>query len=251
MIITRDELNKIKELNKLNDSSTLLKIIQSAEEFGVIDGRKERQEANTIALRKVLTDCGLEVEGMGFGDMLYELRKTIKDSEDETSKEPKVLDVDGVEIKPGDKVYRRDEIPSLDGTFAGVVESVFADNGPRNKPWVRYKTGGWIAYSPSTFISMEIGRSYRDWLNNYRYKKGHDTLNINVDRMSGEINLSYKEYNLAGTVEEIAQALKLANKLKELKISLDDDHISIPINKVEKDFKTFLEEEIEKNEQRV
>lgn len=110
---------------------------------------------------------------------------------------------------------------------------------------------GWIAYSPSTFISMEIARPYCDWLNNQRYKKGHDTLEINVDRMSGEINLSYKEYNIAGTVEEIAQALKLANKLKELKISLNDDRISIPINKVEKDFKTFLNEEIEKNEQRM
>ena len=110
---------------------------------------------------------------------------------------------------------------------------------------------GWIAYSPSTFISMEIGRTCRDWLNNHRYKKGHDTLEINVDRISGEINLLYKEYNVAGTVEEIAQALELVNKLKELKISLDDDHISIPINKVEKDFKTFLEEEIEKNEQRM
>lgn len=110
---------------------------------------------------------------------------------------------------------------------------------------------GWIAYSPSTLISMEIARTYHDWLNNYRYEKGHDTLDINVDRISGEINLLYKEYNIASTVEEIAQALKLANKLKELKISLDDDHISIPINKVEKDFKTFLEEEIEKNEQRM
>lgn len=110
---------------------------------------------------------------------------------------------------------------------------------------------GWIAYSPSTFISMEVARPYCDWLNNHRYKKGHDTLEINVDRMSGEINLSYKEYSVAGTVEEIAEALKLANKLKELKISLDDDHISIPINKVEKDFKTFLKEEAEKNEQRM
>ena len=72
-MITRDELNEL----KIN--SPLLEIIQSAEEFGVIDGRKERQEANTIALRKVLTDYGLEVEGMGFGDILYELRKIMKD----------------------------------------------------------------------------------------------------------------------------------------------------------------------------
>ena len=147
-MITRDELNKIKELNKLKASSTLLEIIQSAEEFGIIDGRKERQEANTIALRKVLTDCGLEVEGMGFGDMLYELRKTMKNREGEISKEPKVLDVDGVEIKPGDKVYHSDKIPSFDGsTFAGVVRSVHTDNCPNHlegsNPWVRYQRGGW------------------------------------------------------------------------------------------------------------
>lgn len=137
-MITRDELNKLKDI------SALLKIIQSAEEFGAIDGRKERQEANTIALRKVLTDCGLEVEGMGFGDMLYELRKIMKDR---ASKEPKVLDADGVEIKPGDKLYHNEKILSLNGTFADVVRSVHADNCPNplegNKPWVRYEKGGW------------------------------------------------------------------------------------------------------------
>lgn len=146
-MITRNELNKIKELNKLKANDTLLEVIQSAEEFGVIDGRKERQEANTIALRKVLTDCGLEVEGMGFGDMLYKLRKAMKDRKGETPKEPKVLDVDGVEIKPGDKLYLSDKIPFLEGTFTGVVKSVHADNCPNplegNKPWVRYETGGW------------------------------------------------------------------------------------------------------------
>ena len=148
MIITRDELNKIKELSKLKTNGTLLEVIRSAEELGVIDGRKERQEANTIALRKVLTDCGLKVEGMGFGDMLYELRKTLKHREGETPKEPKVLDADGVEIKPGDKLYYGDKSFNS-GIFAGVVESVHANNCPnpleRNKPWVRYDTcdRGW------------------------------------------------------------------------------------------------------------
>lgn len=42
MIITRDELNKIKELNKLKDSSTLLKIIQSAEECVTIKPTERR-----------------------------------------------------------------------------------------------------------------------------------------------------------------------------------------------------------------
>ena len=142
-MITRNELNKIKELSKFKTNGTLLEVIQSAEEFGAIDGRKERQEANTIALRKVLADCGLEVEGMGFGDMLYEVRKIMKDR---ASKEPKVLDADGVEIKPGDKLYHSNKIPSLDGTFADVVRSVHVGNCPNhlegNKPWVRYERGG-------------------------------------------------------------------------------------------------------------
>lgn len=145
-MITRNELNKIKELSKLKTNGTLLEVIQSAEEFGAIDGQKERQEANTIALRKVLTDCGFEVEGMGFGDMLYELRKTMKDREGKASKGPKILDGDGVEIKLGDKLYYGDKSFSP-GICAGVVRSVHTDNCPShlegNNPWVSYKTGGW------------------------------------------------------------------------------------------------------------
>lgn len=146
-MINRQEFDKIKEKLERNKRPSLLEIIQSAEEFGAIDGRRERQEANTTALRKVLTDCGFKVQGMGFGDMLYELRKAMEGGESEAPKQPKVLDADGVEIKPGDELYRSDKIPSLVGTLAGVVKSVHADNCPNplegNKPWVRYEEGGW------------------------------------------------------------------------------------------------------------
>lgn len=128
------------------DNERLLEIIQSAEEFGAIDGRRERQEANTTALRKVLTDCGFKVQGMGFGDMLYELRKAMEGGESEAPKQPKVLDADGVEIKPGDELYYKDKKPFIDGKFAGIAKELHADNCPNplegNKPWVRYEKGG-------------------------------------------------------------------------------------------------------------
>ena len=130
-MINRQEFDKIKEKIKRNndelcwinifidecpttckqDNERLLEIIQSAEEFGAVDGRKERQKANTTALRKVLTDCGFKVQGMGFGDMLYELRKAMEGGESESPKQPKVLDADGVEIKPGDELYYNDKTP--------------------------------------------------------------------------------------------------------------------------------------------
>ena len=129
------------------DNERLLEIIQSAEEFGAIDGRKERQEANTTALRKVLTDCGFKVQGMGFGDMLYELRKAMEGGESESPKQPKVLDADGVEIKPGDELYYNDKNPIVKGKFAGIAKELHTDECPNpwrgNRPWVRYEEGGW------------------------------------------------------------------------------------------------------------
>lgn len=128
------------------DNERLLEIIQYAEEFGAIDGRRERQEANTIALRKVLTDCGFKVQGMGFGDMLYELRKALEDGESEAPVQSKVLDADGIEIKPGETLYYIDET-ILCGKMR-VIKSVNTKKAPNNschdgKPWVEFTNGGW------------------------------------------------------------------------------------------------------------
>lgn len=61
--------------------------------------------------------------------------------------QPKVLDADGVEIKPGDELYYNDKDPIVKGKFAGIVKSAHADNCPnplkKNSPWVRYKEDGW------------------------------------------------------------------------------------------------------------
>ena len=136
-----------KSITSKKDNKRLLEIIQSAEEFGAIDGRKERQEANTTALRKVLTDCGFKVQGMGFGDMLYKLRKAMEGGESEAPIQPKVLDADGIEIKPGDELYYNDKNPIVKGKFAGIAKELHTDECQNpwggNRPWVRYEEGGW------------------------------------------------------------------------------------------------------------
>ena len=158
-MINRQELNKIKEKLERKkdepcwinifvdedrttferDNERLLEIIKSAEEFGSIDGRKERQEANTTALHKVLTDCGMDIPiEYGFGYMLYRLKTVM----DHIPNEPKVLDADLVEIKPGDELYYTANT-FLDGKKPRIIESVHTEKNPGggNEPWVRFHSG--------------------------------------------------------------------------------------------------------------
>ena len=61
--------------------------------------------------------------------------------------QPKVLDADGIEIKPGDELYYKDKKPFIDGKFAGIAKELHTDECPNlwegNEPWVRYEEGGW------------------------------------------------------------------------------------------------------------
>lgn len=61
--------------------------------------------------------------------------------------QPKVLDADGIEIKPGDELYYKDKKPFIDGKFAGIAKELHTDECPNlwegNRPWVRYEEGGW------------------------------------------------------------------------------------------------------------
>lgn len=60
--------------------------------------------------------------------------------------QPKVLDADGIEIKPGDELYYKDKKPFIDGKFAGIAKELHTDECPNpwegNRPWVRYEEGG-------------------------------------------------------------------------------------------------------------
>lgn len=77
----------------------------------------------------------------------HSLTEVLEAAEAYKEEQPKVLDADGVEIKPGDELYYNDKDPIVKGKFAGIVKSAHAENCPnplkKNSPWVRYKEGGW------------------------------------------------------------------------------------------------------------
>ena len=87
----------------------------------------------------------------------------------------------------------------------------------------------WIGYGPSTRVEMEVGSQYRDWLGNTRQNRGHDTLSIRVERMSGELWLRCGEHEVEGTVEEIERAVALVGRLRRLGIEVGRTEIRVPI----------------------
>ena len=91
----------------------------------------------------------------------------------------------------------------------------------------------WIGYGPSVTVSMEVGNRYRDWLGNHRQSKGHSTLDIRVDRMSGTLSLYLDGHKVEGTVEEIEAAMTLAERLRGLGVELGDGTITVPLPKSE------------------
>lgn len=91
----------------------------------------------------------------------------------------------------------------------------------------------WIGYGPSTWVEMGVGSQYRDWLGNTRQGKGHDILSIRVERMSGELWLRCGEHEVEGTVEEIAEAMMLVERLRDLGVKVGDGTITVPLPKSE------------------
>ena len=89
----------------------------------------------------------------------------------------------------------------------------------------------WIGYGPSTCVEMAVGRQYRDWLGNTRQDKGHDTLSIRVERMSGGLWLRCGKHTVEGTLEEIEEAMKLMDRLKSLGVEVGDETITVPLRK--------------------
>ena len=87
----------------------------------------------------------------------------------------------------------------------------------------------WIGYGPSTWVEMGVGSQYRDWLGNTRQNKGHDTLSIRVERMSGDLCLRCGEHEVEGTVEEIAEAVALVGRLRRLGVEVGHAEIRVPI----------------------
>ena len=89
----------------------------------------------------------------------------------------------------------------------------------------------WIGYGPSTRVEMGVGSQYRDWLGNVRQDRGHSTLLIHVERMSGELLMRCGEHVVEGTVEEIEAAMTLMAHLKSLGVEVGDETITVPLGK--------------------
>lgn len=91
----------------------------------------------------------------------------------------------------------------------------------------------WIGYGPSTSVEMGVGSQYRDWLGNVRQDKGHDTLSIRVERMSGEMWLRCGDHEVEGTVGEIEAAMTLMERLSDIGVEVGDEAIAVPLPKSE------------------
>lgn len=91
----------------------------------------------------------------------------------------------------------------------------------------------WIGYGFSTGVEMEVGSQYRDWLGNTRQDRGHSTLSIRVERMSGELWLRCGEHEVEGTVEEIERAVALVGRLRRLGVEVGHAEIRVPIHEEE------------------
>lgn len=87
----------------------------------------------------------------------------------------------------------------------------------------------WIGYGPSTCVEMGVGSQYRDWLGNTRQNKGHETLSIRVERMSGELFLRRGEHEVEGTLEYLEEAVALMERLGRLGIEVGYTEIRVPI----------------------
>lgn len=89
----------------------------------------------------------------------------------------------------------------------------------------------WVGYGPDVTLSVEVGRQYRDWLGNTRQGKGHKTLDVRVERMSGDLYLCHDGHEVEGTVEEIEVAMTLMDRLKSLGVEVGDETITVPLRK--------------------
>ena len=89
----------------------------------------------------------------------------------------------------------------------------------------------WVGYGPDVTLSVEVGRRYRDWLGNSRQDKGHGTLDVRVERMSGELWLCHDGHEVEGTVEEIEAAMALVERLRDLGVEVADETITVPLRK--------------------
>lgn len=82
-------------------------------------------------------------------------------------------------------------------------------------------------YEDYAYMEMQVSEQYRDWLGNNRQSKGTHDLSINVDKLSGEIELLYDKKAYAFTMDELKDLFRIKELLNEQHIELEDGYVTI------------------------
>lgn len=82
-------------------------------------------------------------------------------------------------------------------------------------------------YEGYAYMEMQVSRQYYDWLmNKCQSKETHD-LSINVDKLSGEIELLYDKETYTFTVDELKDLFRIKELLEEQHIELEDGYVTV------------------------
>ena len=82
-------------------------------------------------------------------------------------------------------------------------------------------------YEDYAYMEMQVSEQYHDWLGNNRQSKGTHDLSINVDKLSGEIELLYDKKTYAFTMDELEDLFRIKELLDEQHIELEDGYVTV------------------------
>lgn len=82
-------------------------------------------------------------------------------------------------------------------------------------------------YEDYAYMEMQVSRQCYDWLmNKHQSKETHD-LSIKVDKLDGEIELSYDEESYVFTIDELKDLFRIKELLNEQHIELEDGYVTV------------------------
>lgn len=82
-------------------------------------------------------------------------------------------------------------------------------------------------YESYAYMEMQVSEQYRDWLGNKCQSKETHNLSVNVDKLSGEIELLYDKETYAFTIDELKDLFRIKELLDEQHIELEDEYVTI------------------------
>lgn len=82
-------------------------------------------------------------------------------------------------------------------------------------------------YEDSAYMEMQVSRQCYDWLMNKRQLKETHDLSIKVDKLDGEIELSYDEESYVFTIDELKDLFRIKELLNEQHIELEDGYVTV------------------------